>query len=257
MTDRKWIPMLAAVALLGASSCGLFGDGPQTDGQVCSVDDDCSTGVCTSADLCSHSHCECPSGNCMIGGEQTSDCLDGWVCVGYDSVFDPIKEFFGGTPNPSDGYCQPSCEAGCPEHYFCGSDGELCQPDTEWVRPVPTIAWSGPVSGELSGHEQMTTVTVEEGSTITLTGSAMSPTGVAITSLEWTVDGEPVETESPTIEATVDDYFTNVELTVIDERSRIAILWVTFEACVGAGGTCGYQGSGCCNGCDDATNTCM
>jgi hypothetical protein len=103
----------------------------------------------------------------------------------------------------------------------------------------------------------MTTVTVEEGSTITLTGSATSPTGVAITSLEWTVDGEPVELESPTIETTVDDYFRTVELTVIDERSRIAIVWVTFEACTGAGGTCGYQGSGCCNGCDNATNTCM
>src|SRR5690606_1058850 len=79
------------VAGLALSACSLFGDDRQTDGEVCSVDDDCSTGVCTSAQLCSHSRCECPSGNCAMGGEQTSDCLDGWVCVEYDSIFDPVK----------------------------------------------------------------------------------------------------------------------------------------------------------------------
>lgn len=256
MIARRWIPMLA---LLGAASCGLFGEEAQTDGQVCNVDDDCETGVCTSANLCSHSWCECPSGNCAPGGEQSSDCLEGWVCVEYDSVFDPLKEFFGGTPNPSDGYCQPSCEAGCPEHYFCG--GDFCEPDFEWVRPVPTVVWSGAVSGELSGHDQSTTVVVEEGSMISLTGSASSPVGAAITSLSWTtvsLAGDYMEFEGPTIETTVPvDGYRRVELDVVDDRARSARVTVTFEACIGAGNTCGYRGMGCCNGCDDATNTCM
>lgn len=259
MSVRRWIPMLAGLALLGASACGLFGEDELTDGQVCSADDDCSTGVCTAANLCSHSPCECPSGNCQAGGEQTSDCLDGWVCVSYESVFDPLEEFFGGMPNPSDGYCQPSCAAGCPEHYFC--DGDFCTPDVAWVAPVPTVAWSGAVSGELSGRDQSTTVIVEEGSTLTLTGSAVSPAGAAIASLTWTTvsgAGDSMSFEGPTIETTVEaGNYRRVELDAIDDRARSSRVAVIFEACIGAGATCGFSGLGCCNSCDGATNLCM
>ena len=141
--------MIAALALFGASACGLFSEDEITDGDVCSVGDDCSNGVCTTANLCSHTRCECPSGTCPETGEASSDCREGWVCVRYDAIFDPLKEFFGGTPNPSDGYCQPSCEGGCPDHYTC--DGELCTADLYWAYPEPTLTWSGPVEGELTG----------------------------------------------------------------------------------------------------------
>lgn len=252
--------MLAGLVLFGASACGLFGEDELTDGDVCSIGDDCSTGVCTSASLCSHSACECPSGNCpAMGGEQSSDCRDGWVCVRYDSIFDPLEEFFGGTANPSDGYCQPSCAAGCPDHYVC--DGDVCSPDTLWTTPEPTIQWSGAGMGELTGHDQMTTVLVEEGSTITVSGSAESFSGAAIVGLSWTTtssaadfmyfEGATIETMIPT-----GDY-RRVELDATDDQGRVGHISVIFEACVGAGGTCGFSGSGCCNGCADATNTCM
>lgn len=258
MPTRSW---LLAFALVGAASCGLF-DEPQTDGEVCRDDDECSTGVCTAANLCSHSACECPSGNCALGGEQSSDCRDGWVCVGYDSVWDPLKEFFGGEPNKGDGYCEPSCTAGCPEHYTC--DGDLCTPNLAWATPEPTIVWSGAVSGELSGRDQMTTVIVEEGSTITLTGSASSPIGSAIASLTWMTTlpstGEYMTFEQPTIEITLPEgagNYLRAELDVIDDHSRNAHISVTFESCAGPGQMCGWQGNGCCNGCDTGSNTCM
>lgn len=260
MIVRRWLIPLFGIALLG-SACGLFGEDELTDGAVCSVNDECSTGVCTSASLCSHSRCECPSGNCAAAGEPTEDCLDGWVCVGYDSVFDPLKEFFGGMPNPSDGYCQPSCEAGCPEHYIC--DGDLCTPDVTWAAPEATIVWSGAASGELSGREQSTTVIVEEGSTLSLTGSAVSPTGATIVGLTWTTvseAGDSMTFEGPAIETTIPigvGSYRRVELDAIDDRARSARLTVTFEACTGSGVTCGFEGSGCCSGCDDVSNTCM
>jgi hypothetical protein len=197
----------------------------------------------------------------MMGGEESQDCRDGWVCVRYDSIFDPLKEFFGGTPNPSDGYCQPSCAAGCPEHYVC--DGELCSADQLWTIPAPTIAWSGAVVGELTGHEQMTTVVVEGGSTIILSGSATPTSGATVVGLSWTTTssiGDYLYFDGATIETTVPlgaGDFRRVEFDATDDRGRVGHISVIFEACAGAGETCGYAGSGCCNGCADATNTCM
>jgi hypothetical protein len=260
-----WIERaLLAVGLVcaGAAGCGLFDaeDAP-TDGEVCEVGEDCTTGVCTSSALCSHSACDCPSGHCAEAGEVTSDCLDGWRCVGYDSLFDPVTEFFGGKVNEHNGYCQPACEGGCPDHYLCGSDGEFCEPDSAWAYPVPTVVWSGDASGELSGRDQMTTVVVEEGSTITLSGTGSSPRGDAIVGYSWvTVSGaaDYLELEGQTIETTVvsGDY-RRVELTITDDAARTGMLTVIFEACYGPGTTCGFEGSGCCSSCDDASNTCL
>lgn len=262
MLVRHWISLIGGLAMFGASACGLFGEDKLTDGDVCSTGDDCETGVCTSASLCSHSRCECPSGYCPdMGGEESPDCRDGWVCVQYDSIFDPLKEFFGGMPNPSDGYCQPSCAAGCPEHYIC--DGELCSADLEWATPEPTIVWSGAVEGELTGRDQMTTVVVEEGSTIAVSGSAESAVGAPIVTLAWTTvssagdfmyfDGASIETMIP---MGAGDY-RRVEFDATDEQGRTGHISVIFEACTGAGGVCGWEGSGCCDGCETASNTCM
>jgi hypothetical protein len=201
------------------------------------------------------------------GGEVTSDCLDGWVCVGYDSltdfVTDPIVEYFGGKPNKHNGYCQPTCEAGCPEHYLCDDGGEFCVPDSLWAHPVPSVVWSGGASGELSGRDATMTVLVEAGSTITLSGSGSSPRGAPIVGYSWTTvsaEADYLDLEGQTIETTVPamGYYRRVDLTVADDRSRTGMLSVTFEACQGPGATCGYQGSGCCSGsCDDASNTCV
>jgi hypothetical protein len=234
MYARRWTLALAGLAMFGASACGLFTDEPLTDGDVCSVDDDCETGVCTTANLCSHSSCECPSGYCPEKGEQSPDCRDGWVCVRYDSLFDPLKEFFGGMRNPSDGYCQPSCDAGCPEHYVCDSE-ELCSPDATWVSPEPTITWSGAVAGELSGRDQTTTVMVAAGSTITLTGSAESPTGAAIVDFAWTTvsgSGDYMYFYEPTIQTMIPEVgdYRRVELDVTDDKARVGHISVVFEA---------------------------
>jgi hypothetical protein len=263
MGTMKSIALTLAFVLLGAAGCEAFDDEPdQSDGEVCSSDDECSTGVCTTASLCSHHACNCPSGSCAPAGEETDACRDGWVCVGYESIFAPVVDFFGGEPNEKDGYCVPRCEGGCPEHYLC--NGDLCSPDTLWPYPTPIISWSGVVSGELHGGDAVTTrVTVEEGSTLTLRGSAQSPDGTMITGLTWTTvsqAGDSMTIEGESLEITVPvgaGSYRRAELTAIDARGRAGIIDVVFDACFGAGTTCGYEGSGCCTSCDDASSTCQ
>jgi hypothetical protein len=252
---------MLGLALLGSVGCGAFGEPEQTDGDVCERDDDCESGYCTLASVCSHARCDCPSGSCAPSGEETDDCRDGWVCIGHESIFEPVVDFFGGQPNDSDGYCMPRCADGlCPEHYLCS--GELCTPDAFWAYPVPAIAWSGAASGEADGRGSSMSVTVEEGSTLSLTGSATSPMGTEITTLAWTTNsqsGEHASFEGPTIVITVPTgagSFRRAELTATDARGRTGLLDVVFQACFGTGTTCGYEGSGCCTSCDDATDTC-
>jgi hypothetical protein len=246
--------------LLGLVGCGAFVEPDPSDGDVCDRDDDCATGYCTLASLCSHGACDCPSGSCAPGGEETSDCRDGWVCVGHDSIFDPVIDFFGGEPDESDGYCLPRCADGCPAHYVC--EGELCSPDALWAHPVPTIAWSGPASGELVGRDATTHVLVEEGTTLSLVGSASSPRHTEITGLSWVTSsqaGEYASFEGATVELAIPagpGSYRRAELTATDARGRTGIVSVVFQACFGAGTTCGYEGSGCCTSCDEATSTC-
>ena len=163
--------------------------------------------------------------------------------------------------NPHDGYCQPTCAAGCPEHYLCNNDGDYCSPDVEWAYPIPSVTWAGAVTGELRGAGQMTTVVVEGGSTITLTGSAKSPTGAAIVGLDWTTvssAADYMDFEGSTIETTVPvGSYRRVELRVTDDEARGGLITVVFEACLGAGATCGYNGSGCCGSCDHPSDTCL
>ncbi|PRQ03286.1 hypothetical protein ENSA5_17230 [Enhygromyxa salina] len=259
--DRgKYLILGFGLAVSGAVGCGLLDPEP-SDGEVCESDSDCTTEHCTSYGLCSHSRCECPSGQCAEGGELSSDCRDGWRCVGYDSIFDPVKEFFGAKVNESDGYCQPSCEDGCPDHYLCNGGDEFCSPDPAWAYPVPAVSWTGDASGELSGRDQSLTVVVEDGSTITLNGSGSSPRGAPIVGLSWTTvssAADYMDFEGPTIETTVPaGSYRRVELRVADDEARSGMLTVIFDSCHGPGTTCGYQGSGCCNSCDDATDTCL
>src|SRR5690606_13787743 len=151
-------------------------------------------------------------------------------CVGYDAILDPVKEFFGGTPNPSDGYCQPSCAAGCPEHYLC--DGDFCKPDVSWAAPEPTLIWDGAVGGVLVGRDQSTTVEVEEGSVVSVIGTAASPVDAAIVSTTWTTvsaDGDYMQFEDSTIEIETTVPFgagnyRRVEFTATDERARSSVI---------------------------------
>jgi hypothetical protein len=50
--------------------------------------------------------------------------------------------------------------------------------------------------------------------------------------------------------------YRRVELMASDAEHRSAMITVIFESCLGPGAMCGFQGSGCCDGCDDATDTC-
>ena len=87
----------------------------------------------------------------------------------------------------------------------------------------------------------MTTVMVEEGSTITITGSAAASSGATIVSTSWTTvssaadfmyfDGASIET---TVPIGAGD-FRRVELDVTDDRGRVGHISVIFEACTGTG----------------------
>lgn len=260
---RPW--PLALVLVLGAGACDVFGaaaDGAPTDGDVCHADDECSSGVCTTANLCSHSLCKCPNGACAEHGSVVDDCRDDWVCVDRESIFDPVVEFFDGTPAKDQGYCQRPCAADCPDHYTCQPTDGFCRPDTEWTRPEPTIRWRGVVSGEVTGNMNSATVTVERGATLMLEGSASSPVDAAITGFTWTTvsdAGDYVSSEGERIELQVPEQggYRRAELSVSDDRLRGAIVTVVFESCAPAGAACGYMGSGCCTSCDADGVSCL
>lgn len=253
-----------ALGLGIGSGCGAFGfiddDGPN-DGEFCEEDGDCASERCTTANLCGHSFCKCDGHACGPEGQRVADCADGWVCVDTESILDPVVDFFGGMPREDRGYCQPSCDTGCPEHYACDTEGRFCRPDTQWAAPVATIRWDGGAMGELRGDDESRTVEVEEGQTITLQGSAESPIGTEFSRQSWATtfgSGERAEFDTEGIEVVVpENSYVRVEFSVSDVNHRAANLAVIFDSCNGAGETCGYEGSGCCNGCDLETNVCM
>jgi hypothetical protein len=230
----------------------------KADGARCKQDDECASGTCTSYELCAHSLCDCPGSTCSEGGEASSDCQDNWVCTDAKSLFDPVREYFGGEPPKDKGYCWPRCEGGCPEHYSC--TGTLCTPDTAWANPVPAVTWSGVVQGQLEGPGSQTIETEQEKS-VTLRASATSPADASIASYAWTlVSGAGVyEMHSgPELSFSVEaGSFRRAELTVTDDQHRASMLTVIFSACAGTGAQCGFQGSGCCHGCDQNGQLCL
>ena len=256
----------AAFGFALATGCGIFsvfGEERPTDGEYCELDEGCSTGVCTTANVCGHSRCRCDDGLCSGEGEPDDACRAGWVCVEYDSIFAPVVDFFGGDPRVDDGYCQPLCEDGCPEHYSCGEDGRLCVVDTMWTYPEPAIVWSGPISGEVRGRGEVAEIEVEGGSVIHLRGEVSSPVGAEIVRRNWeTVSGagdyeDFEDVEELEVVVPMSSGYRRAEFRVGDSEHRGGMVTVIFWACRGAGEACGYQGSGCCAGCDDATDTCM
>jgi hypothetical protein len=229
------------------------------DGAVCTTNEECASALCTSSQLCAHSFCQCRGDACASAGDPSPDCNEDWVCTDNESIFDGFREFFGGDPPENRGYCHAPCALGCPEHYTCA--GQFCTPDRDWAAPVPTIEWTGAASGRITGRSAQETVSVEENQTVTLTASAKSPTDADIQSLTWTLvtgSGERVESSEATVEMKVEaGSYQRAQLTILDDRARASVAYVVFEACGGPGKTCGYQGSGCCNGCDGETNSCM
>ena len=266
MHRRHWLVLLALLSVLPAC-IGIeppFAEDDEEDGAPdgaeCEADDDCRSGGCLHSKLCGPSFCNCPSDDCPAGGQASNDCSDNAVCVYYEDIFESVGEVFNVEHDMNGGYCRPLCEKGCPEHFACGSDGRYCQADSYWSSPSPTLTWSGPVSGTVSGNAQEQRVQVEYDVPITVTGSGSSPIGQE-TTLQWMITSSHMQTMSDvdSVEVTVESGFnyTRVELQAIDEDGRSGIATAIFEGCFGAGDTCGYEGSGCCNGCDRDANTCM
>jgi len=229
------------------------------DGSECREDSDCKSRGCLHSKLCAPSFCNCPGENCPAGGAPSDDCSDNAVCVYYEDVFESVGEVFNIEHDMNGGYCRPLCGKGCPEHFIC-SDGTFCSQDYNWAYPVPTIAWSGPVTGMGSGNGQTHNVTVPYDMPVSLIGSGSSPIDQTIR-LEWTITSPTGTTmsmgESAELVVTTGQNTERAELHAIDEDGRSGIFTVIFEGCSSAGAQCGYEGSGCCNGCDRTNNTCM
>jgi hypothetical protein len=248
-----------------ASACVVpFNDGPSgsPDGARCDVDDDCRSGTCTSMKLCAHSRCDCPGDTCTEGGEVSSDCAKGWRCVYYDSLLEDIGAFFGQERDYDGGLCQVPCTAGCPEHYMCSPGGIWCEPDWQWVYPVPTIRWTGAANGMLTGRDQTTNVTLEIGKSVTLTAEATSPLGMSIDDFVWTAsdwNGATTQVKGHTTTFMLEEQQSSgrVDLQVMDPDSRTGVISVQFQGCSGTGEMCGWQGSGCCAGCDEKKEFCL
>lgn len=195
---------------------------------------------------------------CDPNGEAAPQCREGWLCVGYESVFDPVGEFFGAEPDLDDGYCQAPCSIGCPEHYVC--QGSLCAADPYWHHPNVTVTWSGAAEGSTGSTNHR--ITVERGSSLTLSATATSPIDAKIASYAWTVRyarGAETQHDTPSIDVTVDETqgVVRVALLVLDVESNSDQLDLQLDTCSGTGETCGYQGSGYRVDCDDATNSCL
>jgi hypothetical protein len=235
------------------------GESGATDGAECDSDDDCRSGACLMRTrLCAPSFCNCPGDDCPAGGAPSNDCSDNAVCVYYEDIFESVGEVFMIEHDMNGGYCRPLCSKGCPEHFTC-TDGTYCQADSDWAAPSATVTWSGPVTGTFSGRYQTTMVEVEYDQPITITGSGDSPLGQEVT-LSWMVSArEQTMPEGDSVTVMVESGYNSarVELMVRDEESRNAMATVIFNGCSGAGDACGYEGSGCCNGCDRDANTCM
>jgi hypothetical protein len=255
--------LVAASTFVGCELASLVAEATEeedrglADGAFCTADDECGSGRCTTYQLCAHSTCDCPGDACAETGDRSPDCHEDWVCTD-NKFFDRFREFFGGDPRDDRGYCQAPCTPACPEHYVC--NGQFCLPDSNWTAPVATISWSGAVSGSVTGRNASESLAVEEGQTLMLSASATSPLDAKIETYRWilhTAQGT-VESDQQAVEIAIEaGSFQRAELTVLDEKSRNGSASVIFEPCGGAGKTCGYQGSGCCNGCDDATDTCI
>jgi hypothetical protein len=257
-TRGAWF-MAAGTATLLAGCPVLAGEAERLgDGERCSEDEECRSGTCTSSELCAHSSCECGGTTCEPPGEPARQCADGWVCSDEKGLFDGVQEFFGGTPREDKGYCHPLCSAGCPEHYAC--QGELCVPDVSWNEPVPSVTWSGALSGKVEGKNAMQTLQLEVGQKVKLRATASSPTNREITSYSWMYLGGGFETiQGPELEFALrpEDAWQQVNLYVGDDHAKSALITFYFEACLGQGETCGYDGSGCCHGCDQQANLCQ
>lgn len=229
------------------------------DGAECRTDADCKSRGCLYSKLCAPSFCNCPSDDCPTGGQASNDCSDNAVCVYYEDIFESVGEVFNVEHDMNGGYCRPLCSKGCPEHFIC-SDGTFCSADSNWAHPSPTITWSGPATGMTSGNGQTGSALVPYDTPIQLMGSGSSPLDQELT-LEWTINASRAEMMSTgdSAEIIVESGLNSAraELHAIDADGRSGIVTVIFDGCWSARDPCGYEGSGCCNGCDRDNDVCM
>jgi hypothetical protein len=257
---RTFWPVWALALSLCASCLGLHEEETKlADGTRCADGKQCKSGVCTRDELCAPSLCDCPGDSCSANGDHSKDCESQSLCVVSTNIVEDVGQFFSGEKD-NDGYCQIPCSAGCPEHFSCA--GQFCVTETGWADPVPSASWSGAVEGSVTGKSAEMKVPLEHGKVVSLKGSATSPTDTKIDSYSWTVvndSGERTPTTGDSVDVTIDpgSSFRRAELTVTDAKMRGGVLYVIFEACGGAGEECGYEGSGCCGGCDTASNLCQ
>jgi hypothetical protein len=269
MQDVKWV--LAGLLAVWCSACVVtplpdLGSEDSTeqglrDGSVCVMDEDCRSKQCGRDRLCGHSLCDCPGDSCDAMGEKSKDCASGWVCAYYESILGDVGEVFGVEHDYDSGYCQPLCAGGCPEHYLC-ADGHFCRADDHWNYPTAVVSWSGDAEGMATGREGNTAqATLEQGKSVTLHASATSPIDAPITTYSWTViNGSGIGTmaQGPDLTLTQGDAsYVRADLQVTDDEYRGAALSIAFNSCFGSGHPCGYQGSGCCRSCDDASDLCL
>jgi hypothetical protein len=266
MVGTKWwaLGLLGLVGLLSGCLAVPLGEEDEggADGSECTDDADCRSGACgLHSRVCAHSMCDCPGDSCDAMGEKSADCADGWVCAYYESFIGDVGEFFGAERDLDGGYCQPLCEGGCPEHYSC-VDGRFCRIDDHWAYPTATVRWSGGAQGTTSGRSGMATAMLERGGSVRLSASATSPIDAEIVSFAWTIvdaggTRAPMEGTDIELSLPLESSFMRAELLVQDDASRGATIDLSFEGCSGSGQPCGYQGSGCCKSCDDATKICL
>lgn len=236
--NGRWAWAFAALALPscvlpdGFGSSGALGSESglkKNDGDYCERASDCTSELCNNSRLCAHSRCKCSGDACPEHGEPSNDCRDGWVCTDARSLLDPVDEFFGGEPAQNKGYCHPTCEAGCPEHYVC--DGALCRVDAAWLTPQIKMSWIGDVEGATS-TEQVIQLPCDAKLIVSATTS--SAVDVDYEPLRWTIvdgsTGERVELTGEMIELSLGEAtYKRVELVACDTELHCASLHVRFE----------------------------
>jgi hypothetical protein len=221
----RWLRRSGSLVFAAFLACGTS----NADGEPCSTNDDCESGVCSLSGKCGRGECQCEGDEC---GHIQSSCPEGAVC--WQSS-DPLQRDYR--------VCRFACDADrkCPAGQHC-EDG-TCAPGPE---PLALTWEAAPQS-----------CTVRSPCTFRV----RPPDGVVIDTCSWSVreqgkDATPETTKVPELVHTFSR--SGIYEVTVDVRATNGAngrLTASTSVCVGVGGSCA-SGAPCCSGTCTSDGTC-
>ena len=222
----RWLRHVGSAAFAVLFACSTS----NADGESCSVNDDCESGVCSLSGKCGRGDCQCEGDEC---GRVRSTCPENAVC--WQST-DPLQRDYR------------TCRVVCDAERKCPTD-QHCETGTCAPGPEPlALTWdSAPQSCPLRSPCAF---------------RVNAPEGATIDTCDWSVREQgqtplPQETKLPELVHT----FSKVGIyeVIVDVRATNGAtgrLVASTSVCVNAGGSCA-SGAPCCSGTCVADGTCQ